>query len=74
MSVVLPFTKDCQRVFVNWGGVELQALGIDTVEVIAVVNGKDVDGKLREVLHVLGIGVSFFFNWLCNISVNGRLV
>ncbi len=52
------------------GGVKQQEFGISTVEVIAAVNGKEVDGELREVLHVPGIEVS----WLGNSSGNGPIV
>ena len=42
------------------GGVVLSALGIGTVEVTALVDGKPVLGELHEVLHVPGIGPSLF--------------
>jgi hypothetical protein len=42
------------------GGVVLSALGIGTVEVTALVDGKPVFGELNEVLHVPGIGPSLF--------------
>ena len=40
----------------GFGGVVLSALGIDIIEVTALVNGEPVHGKLHEVLHVPGIG------------------
>ena len=42
------------------GGVELQAKGIGSIDITAVVNDGKLSGELREVLYVPGIGVSLF--------------